>query len=140
LTALALILVFRKIPARNLLETIRSMRVGWFIGSMVVYGLMFLPASWRWKLALHVNDSVVSVPATIRFSIIGHFFYLVLFGGAGGDTAKAVVYARRYNLPLPKILASVSLDRLMGSGALFVVAGLAFAIDSSRRLGTLTEY
>jgi uncharacterized membrane protein YbhN (UPF0104 family) len=128
LTALALFLVFRKIPVRNLFETIRSMRVGWFLAGIASYGLLFLPASWRWHLALRVSDSVVSVPATIRFSIIGHFFYLLLFGGAGGDTAKAAVYARRYNFPLAKTLASVSLDRLMGSGALFVVAGLAFAI------------
>src|SRR6185312_1535410 len=128
LTIAALFLVFRKIPVRNLFETIRSMRVSWFLGSVAVYGLLFLPASWRWQLALRVSDSVVSVPATIRFSIIGHFFYLLLFGGAGGDTAKAVAYSRRYDFPLPKILASVSLDRLMGSGALIVVAGLAFAI------------
>ncbi len=128
LTILALFFVFRRIPARNLFETIRSMRLGWFIASMALYGLLFLPGSWRWQLALRVNDAVVSLPATLRFSIIGHFFYLVLFGGAGGDTAKAVAYANRYGLPLPKTLASVSLDRLMGSGALVVVAGIAFAI------------
>jgi len=128
LTVAALCFVFHRIPARNLLETIRSMRVGWFIAAVALYGLMFLPASRRWLLALRANDSVVTVPATIRFSIIGHFFYLVLFGAAGGDTAKAAVYARRYNWPLAKILASVSLDRLMGSGALIVVAGLAFFI------------
>ena len=128
LTALALFLVFRKIPAGTLLKTLRGMRVGWFIGALILYGLMFLPAARRWQLALRVNDSVVSPAATINFSIIGHFFYLLLFGGAGGDTAKAAVYARRYGLPFPKTLASVSLDRLMGSGALLVVAGIAFAI------------
>lgn len=127
-TAGALFLVFRKIPLASLLDTLRGMRVPWFIAATLVYGLMFLPAARRWHLALHVNDSVVDTPATVRFSIIGHFFYLVLFGGAGGDAAKAAVYARRYHLPTPKILASVSLDRLMGSGALIVVASIGFAI------------
>jgi glycosyltransferase 2 family protein len=131
LTVAALFLVFRRIPAGTLLETIRGMRVGWFIGAVVLYGLMFLPAALRWHLALRMNDSVVDAGATIRFSIIGHFFYLLLFGGAGGDTAKAAVYARRYGLPLPKTLASVSLDRLMGSGALVVVSAIAFAIAAA---------
>lgn len=130
-TAAALFLVFRRIPAATLLDTIRGMRVEWFVGAVLLYGLMFLPAALRWHLALRMNDSVVDTGATIRFSLIGHFFYLLLFGGAGGDTAKAAVYARRYGLPLPKALAAVSLDRLMGSGALIVVAAIAFAIAAA---------
>jgi uncharacterized membrane protein YbhN (UPF0104 family) len=130
-TVLALFFVFRRIPAATLLDTLRGMKVGWFIGAIVVYGILFLPAAWRWHLALRITDSIVDVAATIRFTIIGHFFYLVLFGGAGGDAAKAAVYARRYALPLPKTLASVSLDRLMGSGALVVIAAIGFAITGA---------
>jgi glycosyltransferase 2 family protein len=130
-TIVALVLVFRHIPAGTLLQTLRGMRVEWFLGAVLLYGIMFLPAAWRWHLALRMNDSVVNASATIRFSIIGHFFYLVLFGGAGGDAAKATLYAHRYKLPLPKILAAVSLDRLMGSGALVVVAAIAFGITGA---------
>jgi glycosyltransferase 2 family protein len=131
ITLVALFFVFRHIPPATLLDTFRTMRVGWFLGAMLLYGLMFLPAAWRWHLALRVNDSVINPSATVRFSIIGHFFYLILFGGAGGDTAKATVYARRYGLPTAKILAAVSLDRLMGSGALIVVAAIAFAVTGA---------
>jgi hypothetical protein len=131
LTVAALYLIFRRIHARTLFDTIRGMRVEWFIGAVALYGIMFLPAALRWQLALRMNDSVVNAGATVRFTIIGHFFYLLLFGGAGGDTAKAAVYARRYGLSLPKILAAVSLDRLMGSGALIVVSAIAFAIAAA---------
>jgi hypothetical protein len=127
-TLFALFLVLRKIPPATLLQTIRAMHARWFIAAIVLYGVMFLPAALRWRIALHVNDSVVHWPATFRFTIIGHFFYLVLFGGTGGDAAKAVTYARRYDLPLPKVFASVWLDRLMGSGALLVVFVIAFSI------------
>ena len=130
-TVAALYFVFRRIPAGTLLETIRGMRVGWFIVAVLFYGIMFLPAAWRWHLALRMNDSVVNPSATIRFCLIGHFFYLMLFGGAGGDAAKATVYARRFALPLPKALAAVSLDRLMGSGALLVIAAIGFAITGA---------
>ena len=127
-TLAALFLVFRRNPPAKILDTIRAMHVGWFIGAVVLYGIMFLPAAWRWHLALRMNDGFVNWPATGRFTIIGHFAYLILFGGAGGDAAKAAVYARRYRLPLPKILASVWLDRLMGSGALIVIALIAFVV------------
>jgi uncharacterized membrane protein YbhN (UPF0104 family) len=130
-TVVALYFVFRRIPAETLLETFRGMRVGWFIAAILLYGIMFLPAAWRWHLALRMNDSVVSRSATVRFSIIGHFFYLMLFGGAGGDAAKATVYSRRYSVPLAKALAAVSLDRLMGSGALVVIAAIGFAITGA---------
>jgi uncharacterized membrane protein YbhN (UPF0104 family) len=130
-TVAAMYFVFRRIPAATLLETLRGMKVGWFIGSILLYGILFLPASWRWHLALRTTDCIVDAPTTIRFSLIGHFFYLLLFGGAGGDAAKAAVYARRYGLPMPKTLASVSLDRLMGSGALIVIAAIGFAITGA---------
>lgn len=130
-TVVALVLVLRKIPAANLLETIGHMRVGWFIAAVLLYGIMFLPAAWRWHLALRMNDCEVDSGATARFTIIGHFFYLLLFGGAGGDAAKATVYGRRHGLPVAKTLASVSLDRLMGSGALLVVAAIGFGITGT---------
>lgn len=126
----ALFLVFRRIPLANLVSTFRGLRVGWFVAGVVLYGVMFLPAAWRWHLALRINDSFVSWPATGRFTIIGHFAYLILFGGAGGDAAKAAVYAQRYKLPLPRVMASVWLDRLMGSGALLVVSLVALGIAS----------
>lgn len=130
-TIAALFFVFRHIPAAALLETLRGMRIGWFIGAVCLYGLLFLPAAWRWHLALRMNDSVVNASTTLRFTLIGHFFYLLLFGGAGGDAAKATIYARRHGLPLPKILAAVSLDRLMGSGALIVIAAIALSITGA---------
>ncbi|HLX69898.1 MAG TPA: lysylphosphatidylglycerol synthase transmembrane domain-containing protein [Verrucomicrobiae bacterium] len=127
-TFLALFLVFRKIPPATLFQTIRAMHAGWFIAGVAIYGAMFLPAAVRWRLALRANDAVVSWPATFRFTLIGHFFYLILFGGTGGDAAKATIYARRHQFPLPNLFASVWLDRLMGSGALLVVAVVAFTI------------
>lgn len=127
-TLSALFLVLRKIPPATLFRTIRGMHAGWFVAGLALYGAMFLPAAVRWRLALRANDAVVSWPATFRFTLVGHFFYLILFGGTGGDAAKAAIYARRHQLPLTKLFASVWLDRLMGSGALLVVAASVFAI------------
>ena len=131
-TIAALYFIFRHIPAAALWQTLpgNARRLVHRRDSFV-WPHVFCPLPGSWHLALRMNDSVVNPSATIRFSIIGHFFYLLLFGGAGGDAAKATMYARRHGLPLPKILAAVSLDRLMGSGALVVVAAIAFAITGA---------
>ncbi len=128
ITVLALFFVFRKIPLDTLLNTLRDMKVGWFIAAIALYGAMFFPAAWRLHIALRINDCAANLPASFRFSLIGHFFYLILFGGTAGDAAKAAVYGRRYQKPLPSLLASVWLDRLMGSGALLTITASAFLV------------
>src|SRR2546430_1720688 len=75
-TVLAVYFIFRRVPVGTLFETLKGMKVGWFLCAVILYGVMFLPAAWRWHLALRVNDCIVNSSATIRFSLIGHFFYL----------------------------------------------------------------
>jgi hypothetical protein len=90
-----------------------------------------VPAAWRWHLALRLSEGAVNFAASLRLSLIGHFFYTILFGAAGGDTAKSLLYSRRYERPLPQILAASSLDRLLGLGGLISFAALAFLTASS---------
>jgi uncharacterized membrane protein YbhN (UPF0104 family) len=130
-TLAALFFIFRRIHPGELFDAIRTMRPGWFVAAFALYGIVFFPAAWRWHLALRMNNSAAGFSPAVRYSIVGHFFYLILFGGVGGDTAKAAAYARRYELSLPKILAAVSLDRLMGSGALICFAAMVFSIEGA---------
>ena len=118
--------------AAALTQTIHSMRPGWFVAGVAMYGFLFLPAALRWHLALRLNDSAVNVGITTRISLVGHFFYTLLFGAAGGDIAKSTLYARWYERPLPKVLAAASLDRALGCLGLFIFAGVAFVIASTR--------
>ncbi len=128
ITAAVMFLLFRKIDLKVLFQTFRTMRAGWYLASFALYGLLFIPAAWRWHLALRLNETVVRFAATARLSLIGHFFYTILFGAAGGDTAKCALYARWYKLPLPEILVAASLDRLMGFGGLILFSAAAFGV------------
>jgi glycosyltransferase 2 family protein len=118
--------VVRRIHAPVLAETVRTVKPAWFLVAVMVYGLLFLPAAWRWHLALRLTGNAVSFGTSLRLSLIGHFFYTILFGAAGGDAAKSVLYSRRYDQPLPEIFAASSLDRLLGFGGLTLFAILAF--------------
>lgn len=127
-TLAALFFVIRRIHVNALLSTLRAIQPAWFVGAVILYGILFLPASWRWRLALRLSDNAVGFSPIVRVSLIGHFFYVIFFGAAGGDAAKSALYARWYRFPLPKILAAASLDRLMGLGGLIFFCGLAFAV------------
>ncbi|HPU56147.1 MAG TPA: lysylphosphatidylglycerol synthase domain-containing protein, partial [Verrucomicrobiota bacterium] len=90
----ALCIVLRRIGLDRLQDAFQSMRVGWFLAAVMLYGLLFLPAALRWHIALDLTGNAVSVGTSVRLSIIGHFLYIILFGAAGGDTAKSALYAR----------------------------------------------
>jgi hypothetical protein len=70
-------------------------------------------------------------------SLIGHFFYTVLFGAIGGDAAKSAVYARWNRMPLPEVLATTPLDRLLGFAGLltFTAASVLIAATTDNPAG-----
>ncbi len=124
----ALIYVFRKIDLVELAHALRAARPGWLVMAVAIYGLVFLAGAWRWHLMLRLSDCAVHPRATARMTLIGHLFYTVFFGVAGGDLAKSALYARWYQLPLAQILASAPLDRLLGLGGLILFIIIAFGL------------
>jgi glycosyltransferase 2 family protein len=113
-TGVALYLVFRHLNLEVLAQTFRSLHWGWFLSAIALYGALFLPAAWRWHIALRLTGHAVHPGAAARLSLIGHFFYTLFLGVFGGDSAKSAVYARWYRLPLPEVLAAAPLDRFLG--------------------------
>jgi uncharacterized membrane protein YbhN (UPF0104 family) len=133
-TVAAVWLVLQRLDLPAVGQAFRMMRPGWFFAAIALYGLLFLPAAWRWHLVLRLTGQAVHPTATVRVSIIGHFFYTVLFGGIGGDTAKAALYARWYRRSLAEVLASAPLDRLLGFVGLLLLAlllGLAAGVSGA---------
>ncbi len=141
-TAAALYLVFRHLRVKLLVTAFEQMRPAWFACAVLVYGLLFVPASWRWHLVLRVTGKAVTPMTTARVSLIGHFFYVVLFGAVGGDAAKATLYSRWFHLPLPEVLATAPLDRFLGFCGLVVfalaAAGAAAASGTFSRMGRIS--
>jgi uncharacterized membrane protein YbhN (UPF0104 family) len=115
LTGVAISLVFHNLNLQALAQTFHRLHWGWFLGAIALYGALFLPASLRWHVVLRLTGQSVPPAATARLTLIGHFFYTILLGVFGGDTAKSAVFARWYRVPLTDVLATVSLDRLLGS-------------------------
>jgi rSAM/selenodomain-associated transferase 2 len=124
-TSIALWLVWRNLDHQAFMATLRQMRPAWFAGSVFCFGVALAASAWRWHLMLRLTGTVVHLGATIRFTLIGHFLYVVLFGVAGGDVGKSVLYARYHRWQVSKVLASAPLDRLLGFGGALIFAFLA---------------
>ncbi len=127
LTAGVLWLVLRRLRFPALEDAFRTMNPGWFIAAVALYGTLFVPAAIRWHLLLRMTGAAVCPRTTLRVCLIGHLFYVLLFGAAGGDTARSALYARWYRQPLPAILATAPLDRFLGFVGLIVFGAAAFA-------------
>ncbi len=127
-TGVILWLVFRQIELNALLTALRQTRIIWVVLGFVAYGLAIWLASLRWHLALRLMDRAIHLSASNRMFLIGHFFYVVLFGAAGGDLAKSIVYARFYQFRVPEVLAAAPLDRVLGTGGNIVLAVIVVAL------------
>ncbi len=131
LTALALWLVFRQVDFASLGSAFRSMKPAWFLAAVVVFGLLFLPAAFR----LHLIFRLAGIPAraleTLRTCLIGHLFYVVLFGAVGGDAARSAWYARQHRVSFAEILATAPLDRLLSFCGLLLFLGLSFGLAAA---------
>ena len=133
-SVLALSWVLRKVDVRSLAQTLVSARPGWIVAAWTVFGIAYLLAAARWHLVLRLGRCQVHGVATARTVFVGHLFNTILFGPAGGDIAKAALYARWHGFSTSQILATCVLDRVLGGIGFFLVASCApgFAIYGGR--------
>src|SRR2546425_7521485 len=79
-TVAALFLVFRRVNFPALEQALQTMRPGWFVAAICMFGFVLLVSAWRWHLVLRLTGQAVHPAATARLTLIGHFFYTILFG------------------------------------------------------------
>src|SRR3989442_9547548 len=104
-TAFILFLIFRGIDSAAFLISLKQMRLTWFALALAAYGLALWLGSFRWHFALRLTDRAIHPSASYRLFLIGHFFFVVLFGVAGGDLAKTAPHARHFPFGLPESIA-----------------------------------
>jgi uncharacterized protein (TIRG00374 family) len=103
------------------------------VGNLAVWGIgSVLLGTFRWWLLLRGLGLVVSFFRALRLQLIGLFFNTTMPGAVGGDIIKAV-YIIREQTKQSKTAAmlTVLLDRVVGLGALFVMAATAVLANPS---------
>src|SRR5262249_19420693 len=105
-TSLLLFFIFRRIDFSAVWTSLQRMEARWFALALLSYGIALLWGAARWHVSLRATGAGVHALASWRLTLVGHFFFVALFGAVGGDLAKSVVYARWYRLPLPEVIAA----------------------------------
>jgi uncharacterized membrane protein YbhN (UPF0104 family) len=122
-----LAILFCHLPFRRVWSALTGADYRWVFGAIAVYGFLFLPAAWRWHIALRSTLCDRGAWTTMRFTLVGHFFYNIFFGAVGGDAAKSAMYAQQQQCRFEDVLAAAPLDRLMGLAGLIIFSALILA-------------
>ena len=102
---------FRGVQLTAVWEVMRQSNPWYFLAALLTYEVALVLAAFVWHVALHVVGCGSHALATNRFALIGHFFFVALFGAVGCDIAKSGVYARWFRFGLPEVLAAAPLER-----------------------------
>ncbi len=128
LTVIVVGFLLRRIDREALRHSLAHLQPGWFSLAFGAYGMALLLGGLRWHITLRAIQCVVHVAASVRLSLIGHFFFLIFFGAAAGDVAKSALYARWYGFGVPELAASTPIDRFLGGLAAILVGSAALGV------------
>jgi rSAM/selenodomain-associated transferase 2 len=131
ITLALLYFIFRRVDYHGLLAALRELKPLWFVLAFAAYGVAMILGGLRWHLALRVTDTTMHPGASCRLFLIGHFFFVALFGAAGGDAAKSALYARWYGFDMARVIAAAPLDRALGIGGPLLLMGVLLGIAAA---------
>ena len=128
-SVLLLVVVVRQIHPAALWASLARLSPAWFGLAFAAYGAALGLAGIRSHFGLRLTDQAIHLSASCRSFVVGHFFFVTLFGAVGGDVAKSAVYARWYGFAFPEVLAAASVDRILGLGGTLLLAIMVFPIS-----------
>jgi glycosyltransferase 2 family protein len=102
----------------------RRMRTGdtfYLVAAMALYGLTLAIAVWRWRLLLHTQGYRASMGRLSATYLVATFFNNFLPSNIGGDVIR-VRDSNKLTGSTTTSLAVVAIDRILGLGALYVLA------------------
>ena len=95
------------------------------VGSMVVYVGIIGLSIWRWQMLLHAQGFMAPLGRLSGSYLVATFFNNFLPSNIGGDVVR-VRDSSRLTGSTTTSLAVVAIDRILGLGALYVLALVAF--------------
>ena len=129
-SATGLWLVLHKQPLGKIWTTLRGTDPALSTAGVALFGLAVVGAAIRWHLILKMTGCATHFGATARTLFVAHFFSIFLFGPLGADAARTTLYSRWFRQSLPRILLSISLDRIvtLAGWGTFVGIGMIIAV------------
>jgi glycosyltransferase 2 family protein len=117
--------LFSTTDLQALAERIRSGDPVLFAGAVLLYVFMLALSTWRWRLLLEAQGFPASLRRLSASYLVASFFNNFLPSNIGGDVIR-VRDSSRITGSTATSLAVVAVDRILGFGALYVLAVSAF--------------
>lgn len=100
------------------------------MGAAVIYGLILLLSTWRWRLLLTAQGFEAPMGRLSASYLVATFFNNFLPSNIGGDLIR-VRDGSELTGSTTASLAVVAIDRILGLGALYVLAAGAYLLGSA---------
>jgi len=101
-----------------------ELHYSWIFQAFLLHFLGVMIAFLRWFGLVRLQGIRIPLADSLRLSIVGGLFNLIIPGAVGGDLVKAA-YLSRMDLPRTRVIASMVIDRLLGLLGLFLLAAMA---------------
>jgi glycosyltransferase 2 family protein len=118
-----LVLIAFKVDTKELWNILKDAHLGYFIGALLVYGVVQVFSAYRWYLLLKPIGLKTRFSKILSFYYLGMYFNFFLPTAIGGDAIR-VYYLHKEEKRLSHSTASVFLDRDLGMAALLIMATL----------------
>ena len=104
--------------------------------AVALYVAMLSLSTWRWRLLLNAQGFPVSLRRLTSSYLVATFFNNFLPSNIGGDVIRVRDSSRLTGSTTTTSLAVVAIDRILGFGALYVLAASAFVLGGRGRRAT----
>lgn len=101
-----------------------ELEYSWMFQAFLLHFLGVSIAFLRWFGLVRLQGIKIPLADSLRLSIVGGLFNLIIPGAVGGDLVKAA-YLSRMDIPRTRVIASMVIDRLLGLLGLFLLAAFA---------------
>jgi hypothetical protein len=140
--AVSLVLLAYLLSTTDLAALVRRIRGGdalLLAGAAGLYGVILAISTWRWRLLLHAQGYRAPIGPLSASYLVATFFNNFMPSNIGGDVIR-VRDSYRYTGSTTTSVAVVAIDRIVGLGALYVLAVIAYVTGgpSVRRLAGAT--
>jgi uncharacterized protein (TIRG00374 family) len=108
-------------------ERVRSADLVDTLAAVLCFVLMLALATWRWQMLLSALGATAPIRRLTASYLVATFFNNFLPSNIGGDIVR-VRDSSRLTGSMATSLAVIGIDRILGFGALYVLAAVAFAL------------
>ena len=129
-SAALLAYLFSSTDIRALEQRVRSADLLMLVAAVFCYVAMLALATWRWRLLLETLGVDAPLRRLTSSYLVATFFNNFLPSNIGGDVVR-VRDGSRLTGSTTASLAVVGIDRILGFGALYVLAAAAFVLGGS---------